>query len=62
MKEHYTELAYVLSSLIALLVFSASFVIYFLYKEINVYLVALGLVMLCAGVIAKRRLDRFKEN
>ncbi len=62
MKEDYTELAYVLSSLTALLVFSASFVIYLLYKEINIYLVALGLVMLCVGVIAKKCLDRFKEN
>ncbi len=57
MKKDYTDLVYVLSSITAMLVFSASLVIYLTTKKINIYLVALGLVMLGAGVIAKTRLD-----
>jgi len=58
MKEDYTDLVYVLSSIAAMLVFSTSLVIYLTTKKINIYLVVLGLIMLGVGVIAKRRLDK----
>lgn len=58
MKKNYTDLVYILSSIAAMLVFSASLVIYLTTKKINIYLVAVGLIMLGAGVIAKRRLDK----
>ncbi len=61
MKEDYTDLVYVLSSVTAMLVFSASLVIYLTTKKINIYLVVLGLIMLGAGVIAKRRLDKIEK-
>ena len=61
MKENYTDLVYILSSLAAMLVFSASLVIYLTTKKINIYLVALGLVMLGVGVIVKRRLDKIEK-
>ncbi len=61
MKEDYTDLVYVLSSITAMLVFSASLVIYLTTKKINIYLVALGLVMLGVGVIVKRRLDKIEK-
>ncbi len=61
MKKDYTDLVYVLSSLTAMLVFSVSLVIYLTTKQINIYLVALGLVMLGAGIIAKRRLDNIEK-
>ena len=61
MKKDYTDLVYVLSSIAAMLIFSASLVIYLTTKKINIYLVALGLVMLGAGVIAKRRLDKIEK-
>ena len=57
MKEDYTDLVYILSSIAAMLVFSASLVIYLTTKKINIYLVALGLIMLGVGFITKRRLD-----
>ncbi len=55
------DLIYILSSITAMLVFSASLVIYLTTKKINIYLVALGLVMLGVGVIAKRRLDKLEK-
>ncbi len=61
MKEDYTDLVYVLSSITAMLVFSASLVIYLTTKKISIYLVAVGLVMLGAGVIAKRHLDKIEK-
>ena len=61
MKEDYADLIYILSSLVALIVFSVSFVIYLLYKNINIYLVVIGLLMLGVGVITKRRLDKIKK-
>ena len=61
MKENYTDLVYILSSLAAMLVFSASLVIYLTTKKINIYLVVLGLVMLGVGVIVKRRLDKSEK-
>lgn len=61
MKKDYAELIYILSSITAMLVFSASLVIYLTTKKINIYLVVVGLVMLGAGVIAKRRLDKIEK-
>ena len=61
MKENYTDLIYILSSLAAMLVFSAALIVYLTSKKINIYLAALGLIMLGAGVIAKRRLDKIEK-
>lgn len=57
MKE-YTDLIYVVSSFVALIVFSASFVIYLLTKKINIYLIVLGLIMLGVGFVMKKHLDK----
>lgn len=62
MKEDYADLIYVVSSLIALIVFAISFVIYLLYKNINVYLVVIGLLMLGVGFITKKSLDKIKKT
>ncbi|MDQ6787661.1 MAG: hypothetical protein M3033_12710 [Acidobacteriota bacterium] len=52
--EDYAGLIYVLSSMASVLIFSASFVIYLMYKQINVYLVAVGLLMLLTGFVTKK--------
>lgn len=62
MKKNYAELIYVLSSFVALIVFAVSFVIYLLYKSINIYLVVIGLLMLGIGVITKKRLDKTNDD
>ncbi len=62
MKEDYADLIYVVSSLIALIVFAISFVIYLLYKNINIYLVIIGLLMLGVGFVTKKFLDKNKKN
>ena len=62
MKKNYAELIYVLSSFVALIVFAVSFVIYLLYKSINIYLVVIGLLMLGIGIITKNRLDKTKDD
>ena len=62
MKEDYADLIYVVSSLIALIAFAISFVIYLLYKNINVYLVVIGLLMLGVGFVTKKILDKNKKN
>lgn len=62
MKKNYAELIYVLSSFVALIVFAVSFVIYLLYKSINIYLVVIGLLMLGIGIITKNRLDKRKDD
>ena len=62
MKKNYAELIYVLSSFVALIVFAVSFVIYLLYKSINIYLVVIGLLMFGIGVITKNRLDKRKDD
>lgn len=62
MKEDYADLIYVVSSLIALIVFAISFVIYLLYKNINFYLVITGLLMLGVGFITKKYLDKIKKT
>lgn len=58
MKDDYIDLAYVLSSVAAMVVFSASFALYFLYKRINVYLIAFGLFTLTVGFFIKKRIDK----
>ncbi len=56
-REDYAGLIYVLSNMASVLVFSAGLVIFLIYKEINIYLVAVGLLMLLTGFIAKKFLD-----
>lgn len=52
-REDYAGLIYVLSSIVSVLIFSVCLVVYLMYKEINVYLVGLGLVMLLIGFVTK---------
>lgn len=61
MKEDHADLIYVVSSLAAMIVFAVSLVIYLLYKNINIYLVVIGLLMLGVGFITKKRLDKIKK-
>ena len=58
MKEDYTDLIYVISSILAMLVFSVSLFIYLFYKQINIYLVIVGLLMLGIGFITKKQIDK----
>ena len=62
MKEDYTDLIYILSSIAAMLVFSVSLFIYLFYKKINIYLVIFGLLMLGLGFITKKRIDMSGKN
>ncbi len=62
MKEDYVELIYILSSIAAIIVFSISLFIYLFYKNINIYLVIFGLLMLGAGFVAKNRIDKSGAN
>ncbi len=57
MKENYVDLIYIFSSIAAMIVFAASLFIYIFYKQVNIYLVVFGLLMLGAGFVAKKRLD-----
>jgi hypothetical protein len=56
-REDYAGLVYVLSCIVSVLVFSACLIIFLVYKEINIYLVAVGLLMLLTGFIAKTFLN-----
>jgi len=56
-REDYAGLIYILSSIVSALVFSVCLVLYLIYKQINVYLVGLGLLMLLTGFVAKRFVD-----
>ena len=53
-REDYAGLIYVLSNIVSMLIFSVCLVIYLMYKQINYYLVGLGLLMLLIGFITKR--------
>ncbi len=57
-REDDAGLIYVLSSIVSVLIFSICLVIYLMYKQISVYLVGLGLLMLLTGFIAKRFIDK----
>jgi len=57
-REDYAELIYIVSCLIALVVFSVLASNYFVFKKINVYLIVGGLIMLLIGFLAKKRIDR----
>lgn len=61
-REDYTGLIYVLSSILAMLIFSVCLVIYLMYREINVYLVGLGLLTLAAGFVTKRIIDKAERK
>lgn len=52
-KKNYAEIIYVASSFAMLFIFTAAFIYYILYKEILVYLVAVGFVTFIIGFIAK---------
>jgi len=56
-REDYAGLIYVITSILSMLVFSICLVIYLVNKQINVYLVGLGLLMLLSGFIAKKYID-----
>jgi len=57
-REDYADLIYIVSCLIALVVFSISSANYFIFKKINVYLIVGGLIMLLISFLAKKRIDR----
>lgn len=61
-REDYAGLIYVLSNIVSVLIFSICLVIYLTNKEINFYLVGLGLLMLLAGFITKRFIDKTERN
>ena len=56
-KEDYPDLIYIVSCLIALVVFSIASANYFIFKKINVYLIVGGLIMLSISFLAKKRID-----
>lgn len=62
MKEDYTDLIYIISSIAAMLVFSVSLFLYLFYKKINIYLVIFGLLMLGLGFITKKQIDISDKN
>ncbi len=62
MKEDYTDLIYIISSILAMLVFSVSLFIYLFYKQINIYLVIFGILMLGLGFIMKKQIDKSGNN
>jgi hypothetical protein len=59
-REDYAGLIYVVTSLLSMLVFSICLVIYLMYKQINVYLVGVGLLMLLTGFISKKYIEEPK--
>ncbi len=61
-REDYAGLAYVLSSITSVLIFSVCLVIYLMNKQISIYLVGLGLLMLLIGFIAKRFIDAAEKK
>jgi hypothetical protein len=61
-REDYAGLIYILSSIISALIFSVCLVLYLMYKQINIYLVGLGLSMLLAGFISKRFIDESEKK
>ena len=50
-REDYADLIYIVSCLIALVVFSISAANYFIFKKINVCLIVVGLIMLGSMVV-----------
>ena len=56
-REDYAGLIYILSSIISALIFSVCLALYLMYKQINVYLVGIGLLMLLTGFISKKFVD-----
>ncbi len=61
-REDYAGLIYVLTSIVSVLIFSICLVIYLANKQINVYLVGLGLLMLLTGFVAKRFIDATEKK
>jgi multisubunit Na+/H+ antiporter MnhG subunit len=57
-REDYADLIYIVSCLIALVVFSISAANYFIFKKINVHLIVVGLFMLLISFLAKKRIDK----
>ena len=61
-KEDYAGLIYVLANMLAMLMFLSGLIFYLIYKEINVYLVGVGLLMILIGFIAKRFIDESEKK
>ena len=61
-REDYAGLIYVITSILSMLIFSICLVVYLVYKQINIYLVAFGLFTLLAGFIAKKIIDKFEKT
>lgn len=61
-KKNYAEIIYVASSFAMLFIFTTAFIYYILYKEILVYLVAVGFITFIAGFIAKDKWESGKKS
>lgn len=59
-REDYAGLIYVLTNIVAILMFLAGLVVYLFYRQINIYLVAVGLLMLVVGFVAKKFIEEPK--
>lgn len=55
--KNYAEITFVAASFGMLLVFTAAFIYYILYKEILIYLVGFGILAFLVGFIAKNKMD-----
>lgn len=56
-REDYAGLIYVLANMLAMLMFLSGLVVYLFLKQINIYLVGIGLLMILIGFAAKRFID-----
>ncbi|MCW5960756.1 MAG: hypothetical protein KIS76_11390 [Pyrinomonadaceae bacterium] len=61
-KKNTAEIVFVASSFAMLLLFTAAFIYYIVYKEILIVLVGLGFAAFVAGFIAKNRWDAGKKD
>lgn len=62
MKKDFAQPLYVFSSFAALLIFTLMFIDYMINKQIKIYLLIAGIITLLLGFIAKRIMDKSKEN
>lgn len=60
--KNYAEIIYVASSFVMLLVFTAAFIYYILYKEILIILVGVGMIAFFSGFIAKNKWDKSQKK
>ena len=61
-REDYAGLIYVITSILSMLIFSICLVVYLFYKQVNIYLVGLGLFMLLTGFKTKKFVDKSQKK